>query len=41
MAFLTTRHQRAQALIGLLGIGLAFALWPYITGLLGGCFGNA
>jgi len=36
MAFLTTRHQRAQVLIGLLGIGLAFALWPYVTGLLGG-----
>lgn len=36
MAFLTTRHQRAQVLIGLLGIGLVVSLWPYVTGLLGG-----
>jgi len=35
MAFLTSRYQRAQVLIGLLGIGLTIALWPYITGLLG------
>jgi predicted PurR-regulated permease PerM len=31
-----TRHQRAQLLIGLLGIGLVIALWPYVTGLIGG-----
>ncbi|MDH3458942.1 MAG: AI-2E family transporter, partial [Gemmatimonadota bacterium] len=36
MPFLATRHQRAQALIGLLGVGLLFALWPYVTGLIGG-----
>lgn len=36
MPFLTTRYQRAQAVIGLLGIGLVIALWPYTTGLIGG-----
>ncbi len=36
MAFLATRHQRAQVLIGLLGIALLIALWPYVTGLIGG-----
>lgn len=36
MRILETRHQRAQLLIGLLGIGLVIALWPYTTGLLGG-----
>jgi len=36
MAFLVSRHQRAQVLIGLLGFGLVIALWPYATGLVGG-----
>ena len=36
MAFLVSRHQRAQVLIGLLGFGLLIALWPYATGLVGG-----
>jgi predicted PurR-regulated permease PerM len=36
MVFLASRHQRAQVLIGLLGIGLVIALWPYTTGLIGG-----
>jgi predicted PurR-regulated permease PerM len=35
MAFFASRYQRAQVLIGLLGIGLVIALWPYVTGLLG------
>ena len=35
MAFLATRHQRAQVVIGLLGLGLVITLWPYVTGLLG------
>jgi predicted PurR-regulated permease PerM len=35
MAFLSSRHQRAQVVIGLLGIGLTITLWPYVTGLLG------
>ena len=35
MAFLATRHQRAQVVIGLLGLGLTITLWPYVTGLLG------
>lgn len=36
MPFLTTRYQRAQAVIALLGLGLVVALWPYTTGLIGG-----
>jgi predicted PurR-regulated permease PerM len=36
MALLVTRHQRAQVLIGLLGIALVISLWPYVTGLIGG-----
>ncbi|MBE0593914.1 MAG: AI-2E family transporter [Gemmatimonadales bacterium] len=35
MAFLASRHQRAQVVIGLLGLGLVVTLWPYVTGLLG------
>ena len=35
MAFLATRHQRAQVVIGLLGAGLLITMWPYVTGLLG------
>jgi predicted PurR-regulated permease PerM len=35
MAFLATRHQRAQVVIGLLGTGLLITMWPYVTGLLG------
>ncbi|NIM51248.1 MAG: AI-2E family transporter [Gemmatimonadales bacterium] len=36
MVFFVSRHQRAQILIGILGILLVFALWPYVTGLIGG-----
>ncbi len=36
MRFFETRHQRAQILIGLLGVGLLIAMWPYVTGLLAG-----
>lgn len=35
MAFLASRHQRAQVVIWLLGLGLTITLWPYVTGLLG------
>jgi predicted PurR-regulated permease PerM len=35
MPFLDTERQRASALILVLGIGLAYALWPFSTGLLG------
>ena len=35
MPFLDTERQRAAALILVLGIGLAYALWPFSTGLLG------
>ncbi len=35
MPLFSSGHQRAQLLIGALGIGLAFALWPYVTGLIG------
>ena len=35
MAVIDTSHQRAAILIILLGIGLAFALAPYATGLIG------
>ncbi len=34
MTLLASRHQRAQVIIGLLGLGLIITLWPYITGLL-------
>jgi predicted PurR-regulated permease PerM len=35
MPFLDTNHQRAALLITLLSVGLAFALAPFATGLLG------
>jgi predicted PurR-regulated permease PerM len=35
MPFLDTERQRASALILVLGVGLAYALWPFSTGLLG------
>jgi predicted PurR-regulated permease PerM len=35
MAFLDTKQQRASWVILLLGIGLALALWPFVTGLIG------
>ncbi len=35
MSISLSKHQRAQILIALLGVGLAFALWPYATGLIG------
>ncbi len=35
MPFLDTKHQRAAALIAVLGLGLAFALAPFATGLIG------
>ena len=35
MQFLDTKRQRAAALIFILGLGLAWALWPFVTGLLG------
>jgi len=35
MPFLDTERQRASALILVLGIGVAWALWPFSTGLLG------
>jgi predicted PurR-regulated permease PerM len=35
MPFLDTKRQRAATLILVLGIGLAYALWPFATGLLG------
>ncbi len=34
MPFLDTRKQRASALILVLGVGLAIALWPFVTGLI-------
>ena len=34
MPFLDTRKQRASAMILALGVGLAVALWPYVTGLI-------
>ncbi|HET7039043.1 MAG TPA: AI-2E family transporter [Gemmatimonadales bacterium] len=36
MAFLDTRRQRAALLVSLLGVGLAVALAPYASGLIGG-----
>jgi predicted PurR-regulated permease PerM len=35
MPFLDSRRQRAATFILVLGIGLAYALWPFSTGLLG------
>ncbi|HEX5387452.1 MAG TPA: AI-2E family transporter [Gemmatimonadales bacterium] len=35
MPFLDTKQQRAAFLILLLGVGLAMALWPFLTGLIG------
>ena len=35
MPFLDTKRQRAALLILVLGIGLAYALWPFSTGLIG------
>ena len=35
MQFLDTKRQRAALLIIVLGLGLAYALWPFITGLMG------
>ena len=34
MPFLDTRKQRASALILVLGVGLAIAIWPFLTGLI-------
>ena len=36
MPFLDTKRQRAALLILVLGVGLAYALWPFSTGLIGG-----
>jgi len=35
MPFIDTKRQRAAILITALGLGLAYALWPFITGLMG------
>jgi predicted PurR-regulated permease PerM len=35
MAFLDTKRDRAAFLIFMLGLGLAYALWPFSTGLIG------
>lgn len=35
MAFLDTKRDRAAFLILMLGLGLAYALWPFSTGLIG------
>jgi len=35
MPFIDTKRQRAALLITVLGLGLAYALWPFITGLMG------
>ena len=35
MQFLDTKRQRAALLIFVLGLGLAYALWPFTTGLMG------
>jgi predicted PurR-regulated permease PerM len=35
MAFLDTKRDRAAFLIFLLGVGLVWTLWPFITGLIG------
>jgi predicted PurR-regulated permease PerM len=34
MPFLDTRKQRASALILVLGVGLAIAIWPFLTGVI-------
>jgi predicted PurR-regulated permease PerM len=36
MPFIDTQRQRAALLIFALGVGLIYALWPFITGLMGG-----
>lgn len=35
MAFLDTKRDRAAFLIAILGLGLAYAVWPFSTGLIG------
>ncbi|MEO6056304.1 MAG: hypothetical protein ABIQ49_05645, partial [Gemmatimonadales bacterium] len=35
MPFLDTKGQRAALLILILGLGLAYSLWPFSTGLMG------
>src|SRR5215210_9241566 len=35
MAFLDTKRDRAAFLIFVLGLGLVWTLWPFITGLIG------
>src|SRR3954467_5056817 len=35
MAFLDTKRDRAALLIFVLGVGLVWTLWPFITGLIG------
>jgi predicted PurR-regulated permease PerM len=35
MPFLDTKRQRAASLILVLGLGLAYTLWPFVTGLIG------
>ena len=35
MAFLDTKRDRAAFLIFMLGLGLAYTLWPFSTGLIG------
>ena len=35
MAFLDSKRDRAALLIFVLGMGLVWTLWPFITGLLG------
>jgi predicted PurR-regulated permease PerM len=35
MPFIDTKRQRAALVILVLGLGLAYALWPFITGLMG------
>jgi predicted PurR-regulated permease PerM len=35
MPFIDTKRQRAALLISALGLGLVYALWPFITGLMG------
>ena len=35
MPFIDTKRQRAALLITALGLGLAYALWPFVTGLMG------
>jgi predicted PurR-regulated permease PerM len=35
MSFIDTKRQRAALLISALGLGVVYALWPFITGLMG------